>query len=307
MGLPTPPGDPEGCGRVGISKTSSSPRKCKPLHPSLGCRSLGIACPPYHLAQQSAFGGGLWGLCPFLSGSTPSQICPSPGHVLGHHPPAVLRKGVSPAVLTPRGDKPPPVLPQAGRVSLEAGGQQPPSHHALPPACSQRPRERMPLPRNAKMLSTKQSRADKAGPAAENVDPEKVSTEPCKGCRRGSCGAADHRLLTPSIAGGELSCQEVFILTPGQAQEEISVRRHHQCEYFCEDGGSCPCCELPMAGGAYPMPIRKRRGLPAGHILLSTVQPLYAPVLTQTGSQEPGGGREEGGCEGCSTQGAEGT
>ncbi|XP_018769709.1 G2/mitotic-specific cyclin-B3 isoform X2 [Serinus canaria] len=40
-------------------------------------------------------------------------------------------------------------------------------------ACSQRPRERMPLPRNAKMLSTKQSRAGKAGPAAENVDPEK--------------------------------------------------------------------------------------------------------------------------------------
>ncbi|XP_058704260.1 G2/mitotic-specific cyclin-B3 isoform X2 [Poecile atricapillus] len=40
-------------------------------------------------------------------------------------------------------------------------------------ACSQRPRERMPLPRNAKMLSTKQSRAGKVGPAAENVDPEK--------------------------------------------------------------------------------------------------------------------------------------
>ncbi|XP_071299002.1 G2/mitotic-specific cyclin-B3 isoform X2 [Agelaius tricolor] len=40
-------------------------------------------------------------------------------------------------------------------------------------ACSQRPRERMPLPRNAKMLTTKQSRAGKAGPAAENVDPEK--------------------------------------------------------------------------------------------------------------------------------------
>ncbi|XP_023782607.1 G2/mitotic-specific cyclin-B3-like isoform X3 [Cyanistes caeruleus] len=40
-------------------------------------------------------------------------------------------------------------------------------------ACSQRPRERMPLPRNAKMLTTKQSRAGKVGPAAENVDPEK--------------------------------------------------------------------------------------------------------------------------------------
>ncbi|XP_041280151.1 G2/mitotic-specific cyclin-B3 isoform X1 [Onychostruthus taczanowskii] len=40
-------------------------------------------------------------------------------------------------------------------------------------ACSQRPRERMPLPRNAKMLTTKQTRAGKAGPAAENVDPEK--------------------------------------------------------------------------------------------------------------------------------------
>uniref|UniRef100_A0A8C3MT16 G2/mitotic-specific cyclin-B3 n=1 Tax=Geospiza parvula TaxID=87175 RepID=A0A8C3MT16_GEOPR len=31
----------------------------------------------------------------------------------------------------------------------------------------------MPLPRNAKMLTTKQSRAGKAGPATENVDPEK--------------------------------------------------------------------------------------------------------------------------------------
>ncbi|XP_057230956.1 G2/mitotic-specific cyclin-B3 isoform X2 [Malurus melanocephalus] len=40
-------------------------------------------------------------------------------------------------------------------------------------ACSQRPRERMPLPRNAKVLTTKQSRAGKVGPAAENVDPEK--------------------------------------------------------------------------------------------------------------------------------------
>ncbi|XP_014746494.1 PREDICTED: G2/mitotic-specific cyclin-B3 isoform X2 [Sturnus vulgaris] len=40
-------------------------------------------------------------------------------------------------------------------------------------ACSQRPRERMPLPRNAKMLTTKQPRAGKVGPATENVDPEK--------------------------------------------------------------------------------------------------------------------------------------
>ncbi|NWV59746.1 CCNB3 protein, partial [Malurus elegans] len=31
----------------------------------------------------------------------------------------------------------------------------------------------MPLPRNAKVLTTKQSRAGKVGPAAENVDPEK--------------------------------------------------------------------------------------------------------------------------------------
>ncbi|NXS13180.1 CCNB3 protein, partial [Neodrepanis coruscans] len=30
-----------------------------------------------------------------------------------------------------------------------------------------------PLPRNAKMLSTKQPRAGKGGPTAENVDPEK--------------------------------------------------------------------------------------------------------------------------------------
>ncbi|XP_056347021.1 G2/mitotic-specific cyclin-B3 isoform X2 [Oenanthe melanoleuca] len=40
-------------------------------------------------------------------------------------------------------------------------------------ACSQRPRERMLLPRTAKMLTTKQPRAGKVGPATENVDPEK--------------------------------------------------------------------------------------------------------------------------------------
>lgn len=106
----------------------------------------------------------------------------------------------------------------------------------------------MPLPRNAKMLTTKQSRAGKAGPAAENVDPEKVSTEPSQGCRRGSCGAADHHLLTASIAGGELSCQAVFVLTPGWAQEEISIWRHHQCECFCEGGGFGAPCEFPMVG-----------------------------------------------------------
>ncbi|XP_059715274.1 G2/mitotic-specific cyclin-B3 isoform X2 [Haemorhous mexicanus] len=55
-------------------------------------------------------------------------------------------------------------------------------------ACSQRPRERMPLPRNAKMLSTKQSRAGKAGPAAENVDPEKplLQEESCHAKRSSS-------------------------------------------------------------------------------------------------------------------------
>lgn len=42
---------------------------------------------------------------------------------------------------------------------------------------------RMPLPRNAKMLSTKQPRAGKVGPAAENANPEKVS--PKLGKRRG--------------------------------------------------------------------------------------------------------------------------
>lgn len=117
----------------------------------------------------------------------------------------------------------------------------------------------MPLPRNAKLLTTKQSRAGKVGPAAENVDPEKVSARPDKGCRGwGSCGAADHHLLTASIAGGELSCQEVIVLTPGWAQEEISIRRHHQCECFCEGhgggGGSGAPSELPMMGEHAPCP-----------------------------------------------------
>ncbi|XP_023782606.1 G2/mitotic-specific cyclin-B3-like isoform X2 [Cyanistes caeruleus] len=55
-------------------------------------------------------------------------------------------------------------------------------------ACSQRPRERMPLPRNAKMLTTKQSRAGKVGPAAENVDPEKplLQEESCHAKRSSS-------------------------------------------------------------------------------------------------------------------------
>ncbi|NXU35957.1 CCNB3 protein, partial [Drymodes brunneopygia] len=38
----------------------------------------------------------------------------------------------------------------------------------------------MPLPRNAKVLTTKQSRAGKTGPAAENVDPEKEESSHAK-------------------------------------------------------------------------------------------------------------------------------
>ncbi|XP_037978712.1 G2/mitotic-specific cyclin-B3 isoform X1 [Motacilla alba alba] len=55
-------------------------------------------------------------------------------------------------------------------------------------ACSQRPRERMPLPRNAKMLAAKPSRAGKGGPAAENVDPEKplLQEESCHAKRSSS-------------------------------------------------------------------------------------------------------------------------
>lgn len=67
-----------------------------------------IACPPSRLAQQSAFGDGLWGPCPFPPGSIPSQICPLPGLVLEHHLPAMLREGLSPAVLTLWRDNPPP-------------------------------------------------------------------------------------------------------------------------------------------------------------------------------------------------------
>ncbi|XP_049684125.1 G2/mitotic-specific cyclin-B3 isoform X3 [Accipiter gentilis] len=52
-------------------------------------------------------------------------------------------------------------------------------------ACSQRQREKMPLPRNAKMLSTKQSRAGKVGPAAANPNPEKplLQEESCQAKR----------------------------------------------------------------------------------------------------------------------------
>lgn len=99
----------------------------------------------------------------------------------------------------------------------------------------------MPLPRNAKMLTTKQPRAGKVGLATENVDPEKVSTNLGEGWGGAPVGQ-DHHLLTASIAGRELSCQEVFIITPGWAQEEISIRRYHQRECFC--GGWGPWCLL---------------------------------------------------------------
>lgn len=79
MGVPTPPGDTDGCRGVGMFKISSCPRKCKPLHPCLGCGNLGIACPPSHLAQQSAFDGGLWGPCPFLPGASLARFVPSLG------------------------------------------------------------------------------------------------------------------------------------------------------------------------------------------------------------------------------------
>lgn len=65
----------------------------------------------------------------------------------------------------------------------------------------------------------------------------------------------DHHLLTPSIAGGELSCQEVFVVTPGWAQEKISIRRYHQCECSCEGGGPGTSCEPPMVGGLAQCPL----------------------------------------------------
>lgn len=90
----------------------------------------------------------------------------------------------------------------------------------------------MPLPRNAKMLSTKQPRAGKVGPAAENVNPEKVSSELGKECVGFLWESWLLIFLMASITGGELSSQEVTFLTTGWAQEEVCIWGHHQCE-FC--------------------------------------------------------------------------
>lgn len=88
-----------------------------------------IACPPSHLAQQSAFGDGLWGPCPFPPGSIPSQICPLPGLVLENHLPAMLREGLSPAVFTLWRDNPPPFCSKLGGCPWRPAGNS--LHHIM--------------------------------------------------------------------------------------------------------------------------------------------------------------------------------
>lgn len=121
----------------------------------------------------------------------------------------------------------------------------------------------MPLPRNARVLSTKQPRAGKVGPAAENANPDKVSPKPGWGGGAPVGQMAPH-LLTASIAGGERSGQEVAILAPGWAQEEVSVWGHHQRECCCGVGALVP----PMAVGLGIPSGSGRRGLPTGHTSL---------------------------------------
>lgn len=223
-GTPEPTFHPGCCGDGG------GLREWELLHPSLGCGELETA--PLPCSQQDPFGEGRGAPCPPSPLGRAHQPFPMP---LARPAPslalsqATMRLPCSgrglesvPAALLPRRDECPVVLPLA-LESVSGGRQLPASSPALLPACSQRQREKMPLPRNAKMLSTKQSRAGKVGPAAANPNPEKVSPNPGKGCGRAPVRQLAPHLQTVSIAGGELSGQEISILTPGWAQEEVGV------------------------------------------------------------------------------------
>lgn len=112
--------------------------------------------------------------------------------------------------------------------------------YMCPPFCSQRPRKRMPVARNAKTLSTKQLRTGKGAPVTENVAPEKVRP----GWETGGTPSQRGAPCVPSpycVAGGELPGQAVPVLAPGGAQEALGVRGPHQRECcFVGRGLCCP-------------------------------------------------------------------
>jgi len=84
------------------------------------------------------------------------------------------------------------------------------------------------------------------------------------------------RLLIASVAGGELSGQEVSILTPGWAQEEVGVWGHHQRECFCESGGFSAACDT-----APPHPVGVGLGI------LSSMQSRGSPMPCQQEERSP--------------------
>lgn len=101
------------------------------------------------------------------------------------------------------------------------------------------------------------------GPCRRECQPRQGESQTREGGAAPVGQMAPH-LLTASIVGGECSGQEVAILAPGWAQEEVSVWGHHQCECCCGVGALVP----PMAVGLAIPSGSRRRGLPAGHTSL---------------------------------------
>ncbi|NXQ34585.1 CCNB3 protein, partial [Alaudala cheleensis] len=91
----------------------------------------------------------------------------------------------------------------------------------------------MPLPRNAKMLTTKQSRAGKAGPAAENVDPEKEeschakrsSSSPQGGPKKRSAFGDITNARKNQVVAGK---KEAVKVVPSKAQKTLGVAKNNE-------------------------------------------------------------------------------
>ncbi|NXU68148.1 CCNB3 protein, partial [Horornis vulcanius] len=94
----------------------------------------------------------------------------------------------------------------------------------------------IPLPRNAKMLTTKQSRAGKVGPAAENVDPEKEecchakrsSSSPQGGPKKRSAFGDITNARKNQVVAGKKEAVKVAPLKTQKAHNSLGVAKNNE-------------------------------------------------------------------------------
>ncbi|NXY24281.1 CCNB3 protein, partial [Atrichornis clamosus] len=120
----------------------------------------------------------------------------------------------------------------------------------------------MPLPRNAKMLTAKQSRAGKVDPAAENVDPEKEeschakrsSSSPQGGPKKRSAfGDITNARKNPVVAGKK---EAVKVAPPKaqKAQSALGVAKNNEINLKKVAEGQQPCPDRVTSTHRVPPP-----------------------------------------------------